>query len=100
MQRQYPHSPDKQQDESVQSPLHGAEPDALDPHQLGGFILTQTAETAAYHDEPWARRGISDSLLHPSSGVDGHMSRLLQLLSTFAIITHFHTSSATQPPPP
>lgn len=48
----YPHSPDKQQDEAVQSPLHGAEPDALDPHQLGGFILTQSAETAAHHDEP------------------------------------------------
>lgn len=43
-------SPDKQQDESVQTPLNGAEPDALDPHQLVGFILTQTADTATRHD--------------------------------------------------
>jgi len=40
-------SPDKQQNGRVQAPLEGAEPDALDPDQLVGFILTQ--ESTARH---------------------------------------------------
>lgn len=45
------YSPDEQQNESVQTPLERAEPDALDPDQLVGLILTQTEDTAARHDE-------------------------------------------------
>lgn len=60
-------SPDKQQDEPVQTPLHGAQPDALDPDQLVGFVLTQAAHTARHDRDPlpWNSsrilRRISDS---------------------------------------
>ena len=43
------HSPNHQQNGSVQAPLQRPEPDALDPDQLAGFILTQTENTAARH---------------------------------------------------
>lgn len=99
-------SPDEQQDESVQAPLHGAEPDALDPNQLVGFILTQRTEPAARHDPlplplPLLRvglltfrgGGISDSFLQLSpSCADGHMSKCLQLLAALCMmrVAHAH----------
>lgn len=88
------HSPDEEQNASVQTPLEWAEPDALDPDQLVGFILTQSAQPAARHgDDGKALRagflglfvwflcggGISDSFLNSSSCVDGHMATLLQM---------------------
>lgn len=45
------HSPDKQQDEAVQTPLQGAEAHALDAHQLVGLILAQSGRAAARHDQ-------------------------------------------------
>lgn len=45
-------SPDKQQDESVQTPFQGPEPDALDPDQLVGLVLTQAASTAGHDRDP------------------------------------------------
>lgn len=86
------HSPDEQQNGCVQNPLQGAEPDALDPDQLVGFVPTQTEQTAARHGPGSCSRcldsrgfqcgrGICDSLLDSSSCVKGHVSRLLQLLS-------------------
>lgn len=95
----HPHLPDKQQDEAVQAPLEGAEAHALDAHQLVGLVLAQGGGAAARHDRlransdgrgRWGgggreeREETSDSFLRSSpSCVDGHMSRLLQLLSTF-----------------
>lgn len=100
------HSPDEQQDEAVQTPLQGAEAHALDAHQLVGLVLAQSSRAAARHGRLRANsegrgwcpsggregRGTSDSFLHSSpSCVDGHMSRLLQLLSTF----HAHPRTPT-----
>lgn len=67
-----PHSPDEQQDGSVQSPLQGAEPDAPDPDQLVGFVET---ESAAGHDASPSVE--EESLTHVSgcsSCVRGHVS--------------------------
>lgn len=45
----HPHSPDHQQNGSVQAPLQGAQSDALDPDQLVGFVLAQAERGAARH---------------------------------------------------
>lgn len=50
------HSPDKQQDEAVQTPLQGAEAHALDAHQLVGLILAQSGRAAARHDRLRAKQ--------------------------------------------
>lgn len=40
-------SPDEQQDEGVQAPLHGSQSHAPDAHQLVGLVLAESCSTAA-----------------------------------------------------
>lgn len=40
-------SPDEEQDEAVQAPLHGSQPDAPDAHQLVGLVVAKSSGPAA-----------------------------------------------------